>query len=78
MLIEANVSEAVDKALRLLRAAASLAVSLDRKRLGIAMAAKTAIIATTTMISTNVNPFFCMISALSGGSQKDKGIILIS
>jgi hypothetical protein len=52
----------VDKERTFAFAAAVLAVILALKRLGIAIAAKSAMIATTIMISTSVKPFLFMLS----------------
>jgi hypothetical protein len=58
----AYVSAAVEIVRKVAWAADLFAVSLARIRLGIAIAANNAMIATTIIISTKVKPFFILLS----------------
>jgi hypothetical protein len=58
---ERKLIAAAEIVLKAEAAAASLALSLARNRLGMAIAANKAIIATTIMISTSVKPLFFLM-----------------
>ncbi len=72
----ANVSDDVESVLKVPWANASLAEILARSRFGMAMAAKSAMIATTIMISTKVKPFRLSILIISFNLPSGPGLSL--
>jgi hypothetical protein len=63
-LVVAYVSEDVDNVLNVLFANASLDEIFARNKFGMAIAASKAMIATTIIISTNVKPFWFLMTRL--------------